>query len=168
MRRFLILTTVITALLLAWSNSAGNELTTSCVVLSPLNLTLQPGEQTTVTATAYDELGNVMPDAVIGWLPSEFDPSPHCVSVSRTVTDGVIEPTKATITARSVGVCGVGALSVTHAGRLIWHEMAVSVTVSEPAPSPTPEITPEPTPTPKPPCSTRLPNGKCKRGCVCR
>lgn len=168
-RRFLILTTVITALLLAWSNSAGNELTASCVVLSPLNITLQPGEQTTVTATAYDELGNVIDDARIQWLPTEFDPSEHCVSVSRAVLpEGVIDPAKAVVTARLVGTCGVGALSVTHAGRFIWHEMAVSVTVGEPAPSPTPEITPEPTPTPKPPCSTRLPNGKCKRGCVCR
>lgn len=158
MKRLLILTTLITALLL-WSNSAGNELTASCVVLSPLSITLQLGESTTVTATAYDELGNVMDDAVIGWLPSEFDLSPHCVSVSRTVTDGVIDPMKATVTAQLAGTCGVGALSVTHAGRLILHQTAVSVVVAESVPSPSPSPI-------RDPC--RLPNGKCKRGCICR
>lgn len=175
MRRLLLLTTVITALLL-WSNSAGNELTASCVVLSPLSVTLQPGEQTTVTATAYDELGNVIDDARIQWLPTEFDPSEHCASVNRAVLpEGVIDPAKAVVTARLVGTCGVGALSVTHAGRLIWHEMAVSVVVGEVQPSPSPSIeptpeptataTPTPTPTPEKPC--RLPNGKCRRGCIC-
>lgn len=33
-----------------------------------------------------------------------------------------------------------------------------------PSPSPSPSATPTPTP---PPCSTRLPNGKCKKGCIC-
>lgn len=144
MRRLLILTTITTALLLVWSNSAGNELTASCVVLSPLNITLQPGESAQVTATAYDELGNVIPGARIAWLPHPDDPAEHCVSVAGGV-----------VTARAVGTCSVGALSVTPAGRLILHQAAVSVTVSEPVPSPT-----------RDPC--RLPNGKCKRGCICR
>ena len=40
-----------------------------------------------------------------------------------------------------------------------------------PTPSPSPSVTPTPKPTPTPtpgPCSTRLPNGKCKKGCICR
>lgn len=34
-----------------------------------------------------------------------------------------------------------------------------------PSPSPSPSATPKPSPSP---CTTRLPNGKCKKGCICR
>lgn len=165
MRRLLILALIVTAALVIWANAAGNESVTSTITLSPLTLTLQLDETATVTATAYDELGNAIPDALIQWLPSQFDPEPHCVMVR----DGVI-------TARMVGKCGVGALTVTHAGRLILHQVPVSVTVVgeqpspepsiEPSPQPTVEPTATPTPTPDKPC--RLPNGKCRRGCICR
>lgn len=122
---------------------------TSVVVLSPLTATLKLNESTPVTATAYDELGNAIPDAVVQWLPTA-DSGEHCVSVMSGV-----------ITARIVGTCGVGALSVTGAGKVILHEVPISVTVVGDEPSPTPTVTP------KHPCSTRLPNGKCKKGCTC-
>lgn len=118
---------------------------TSVVVLNPLSATLKLGESVPVTATVYDELGNAIPDAVVQWLPTA-DSGEHCVSV----VSGVI-------TARIVGTCGVGALSVTNAGKVIIHQEPITITVGDPQPSPTP----------KPPCSTRLPNRKCKKGCTC-
>lgn len=124
---------------------------TSVVVLNPLTATLKLGESVLVSTTAYDELGNTIPDAVVQWLPTA-DSGEHCVSI----TSGVI-------TARIVGICGVGALSVTNAGKVILHEVPITVTVVGKEPSPMPTVTP----TPRPPCSTRLPNGKCKKGCTC-
>lgn len=124
---------------------------TSVVVLNPLSATLKLGESTLATATAYDELGNAVPDAKVQWLPTA-DSGEHCVSVMSGV-----------ITARIIGTCGIGALSVTNAGKVILHEEPITVTVVGEEPSPMPTVTP----TPRPPCSTRLPNGKCKKGCTC-
>lgn len=140
MRRLLLV--ALTLILL--SRAAGKESATSCVILTPLNVMMRLGDEVTATATAHDELGNEIPDAKIQWLPTQDDPGPHCVSV----IGGLI-------TARLVGTCGVGALSVTTAGKVILHQEPISVTVSAPSPSPTP----------KNPC--RLPNGKCRKGCIC-
>lgn len=134
--------TLLLTLLLLWSSA--DSTATSAVILSPLTVTLNTGESLQAQAIVYDELGNEIPDAKIQWLPTQDDPSEHCVSVA----DGVI-------TARLVGTCGVGALSVTSAGKVILHQEPISVTVSAPSP----------TPTPKNPC--RLPNGKCRKGCIC-
>lgn len=118
----------------------------SVAVLSPLTATLKLGESVLVSATVYDELGNTIPDAKVQWLPT-VDSGEHCVSV----VDGMI-------TARIVGICGVGALSVTNAGKVILHEVPITVTVVQPTPSPTP--------TPEKRCK-RSPQGKCPKGCVC-
>lgn len=133
--------TLLLTLLLLWS---ADSTATSAVILSPLTVTLKTGESVQVNATAYDELGNEIPDAKIQWLPTA-DSGPHCVSVSP----------EGKIFGLLVGTCGVGALSVTSAGKVIIHQEPISVTVSAPTPSPTP----------KNPC--RLPNGKCKKGCIC-
>lgn len=124
----------------------------SVVTLSPLTVTLKTGEWVQASATAYDELGNVIPDATIQWLPTA-DSGPHCVSVE-----------KGLITATTVGTCGVGALSVTSAGKVLLHETPITVVVSAPTPEPTPTPTPAPSPISKP---CRLPNGKCRKDCVC-
>lgn len=133
---------LITSLAL-WSGSE----TISCITLTPASVTLKTGEWVQASATAYDELGNVIPDASIQWLPTPD--MEHCVSVS---SEGVI-------TGVLPGSCGVGALSFTIAGKVITHKTPINVVVAAP--------TPEPSPTPKP-CS-RLSNGKCnkKKGCVC-
>lgn len=120
--------------------------TISCITLSPPSVTLKTGERVQVSAIAYDELGNVLPDAKIQWLPTSDQE--HCVSVS---SEGVI-------TGVLPGSCGVGAMSFTIAGKVITHKTPITIVVAAP--------TPEPSPTPKP-CTMRLPNGKCKKGCIC-
>lgn len=141
------LLTLILMALIPWS-SAGSDTPSACITLGPLAINLEAGESIQAIAIAYDEIGNVIPDPVIQWLPTEDDQSEHCVSVS---ASGVI-------TGKAIGSCGVGAVSVTFARRVITHNTPITVTVIAPA-------QPSSSPTPKP-CS-RLPNGKCKKGCIC-
>lgn len=117
---------------------------TSCITLSPLTITLKVGQSTQATAEAYDELGNIIPDAKIQWMPHPDDPAEHCVSVAGGMIKGKL-----------IGSCGVGAWTVTSAGKLILHQTPININVVEDTPSPSPVPSP---------CTNKR---KCRRGCIC-